>query len=592
MIFDTHAHYDDEQFDTDRDELLSSMAAGGVGTIVDAAATVESWDKIVELAEKYSFIYGSVGVHPDEVGALNEENFARMRELLKKEKIVAVGEIGLDYYWDKEGHDLQKHWFIRQLDLAREMNKPVMIHSREAAADTMEIMKEHGKGLKGVIHCYSYSLEMAREYVKMGYYIGVGGVVTFKNSKKLKEIVEEIPLESIVLETDCPYLAPTPFRGKRNSSLYLPYVVEAIADVAGDFVMATAGADLESVLAGKGAGAAELSRKTEKMVANLDIGGGTTNICLFENGNVLDTACFDIGGRLVKVADGKITYVAPKIRWLSEQLGLEIAEGQNVEVKKLKVLTDAMAEILVEAVGLKDADVFIEKMKTNHAITCQKKPELITFSGGVASCFEEIGELFRYGDIGVLLAQSIRENPIFQKGNVCKAKETMRATVIGAGNYSMNISGSTIEYTEDTFPLKNIPVVKIALEQPEDIADLDEKLHRAMQIYQESRGEGRQIAIAMKGLKCPSFTQIQEIAEKLTEQYDRECEPDNVLIIVLEEDIGKALGQALHHRIKNRRKIICIDGIYCESGDFVDLGEPIVSGKVIPVIVKTLIFNG
>ena len=192
----------------------------------------------------------------------------------------------------------------------------------------------------------------------MGYYIGVGGVVTFKNSKKLKEIVEEIPLESIVLETDCPYLAPTPFRGKRNSSLYLPYVVEAIADVAGDFVMATAGADLESVLAGKGAGAAELSRKTEKIVANLDIGGGTTNICLFENGNVLDTACFDIGGRLVKVADGKITYVAPKIRWLSEQLGLEIAEGQNVEVKKLKVLTDAMAEILAEAVGLKDADVF------------------------------------------------------------------------------------------------------------------------------------------------------------------------------------------------------------------------------------------
>ena len=369
-------------------------------------------------------------------------------------------------------------------------------------------------------------------------------------------------------------------------------VVEAIADVAGDFVMATAGADLESVLAGKGAGAAELSRKTEKIVANLDIGGGTTNICLFENGNVLDTACFDIGGRLVKVADGKITYVAPKIRWLSEQLGLEIAEGQNVEVKKLKVLTDAMAEILAEAVGLKDADVFIEKMKTNHAITCQKKPELITFSGGVASCFEEIGELFRYGDIGVLLAQSIRENPIFQKGNVCKAKETMRATVIGAGNYSMNISGSTIEYTEDTFPLKNIPVVKIALEQPEDIADLDEKLHRAMQFSQESRGEGRQIAIAMKGLKCPSFAQIQEIAEKLTEQYDRECEPDNVLIIVLEEDIGKALGQALHHRIKNRRKIICIDGIYCESGDFVDLGEPIVSGKVIPVIVKTLIFNG
>lgn len=372
-------------------------------------------------------------------------------------------------------------------------------------------------------------------------------------------------------------------------------VVEAIADVAGDFVMATAGADLESVLAGKGAGAADLSRKTEKIVANLDIGGGTTNICLFENGNVLDTACFDIGGRLVKIADGKITYVAPKIKWLSEKIGVDIEEGQNAEPEKLKLLTDAMAEILAMAVGLeyKGTDrAELDKMKTNHMITCQKKPELITFSGGVASCFEEIGDIFRYGDIGVLLAQSIQENSFFRQGNVCKAKETMRATVIGAGNYSMNISGSTIEYTEDTFPLKNIPVVKLNLERAEDIEDLDEKLHRAMQIYHESRGEGRQIAIAMKGLKCPTFAQIQEIAEKLTEQYDRECEPDNALIIVLEEDIGKALGQALHHRIKNRRKIICIDGIYCESGDFVDLGEPIVSGKVIPVIVKTLIFNG
>ena len=233
MIFDTHAHYDDKQFSEDRDQVLSSMQEQGVGTIVDASATVDSWERVLELTKRYPFVYGMIGVHPDEVGDLNEENFARMKALLEMEKIVAVGEIGLDYYWDKEGHDLQKHWFIRQLDLARKMNKPVMIHSREAAADTMEIMKEHGKGLKGVIHCYSYSLEMAREYVKMGYYIGVGGVVTFKNSKKLKEIVEEIPLESIVLETDCPYLAPTPFRGKRNSSLYLPYVVEAIAELKG-----------------------------------------------------------------------------------------------------------------------------------------------------------------------------------------------------------------------------------------------------------------------------------------------------------------------------------------------------------------------
>lgn len=233
MIFDTHAHYDDEQFDTDREELLKSMEAGGVGLIVNAGSTIRSWDAIIRLTEDYDFIYGSVGVHPDEAGSLDEQNFARMRELLDLEKIVAVGEIGLDYYWDKESHDLQKKWFVRQLELAREKGMPVMIHSREAAADTMEIMKEHAQGMNAVIHCYSYSAEMAREYVKMGYYIGVGGVVTFKNAKKLKQVVESIPLEAIVLETDCPYLAPVPYRGKRNCSLYLPYVAEEIAKIKG-----------------------------------------------------------------------------------------------------------------------------------------------------------------------------------------------------------------------------------------------------------------------------------------------------------------------------------------------------------------------
>ncbi len=233
MIFDTHAHYDDEQFDADRDELLKSMAAGGIGTIVDAGSTLESWDKILKLTEKYPFVYGAIGIHPDEVGTLSEEDMKRMSALLDGEKIVAVGEIGLDYYWDKENHDIQKKWFIRQLDLAREKEMPVIIHSREAAADTMTVMKEHAAGMKAVIHCYSYSVEMAREYVKMGYYIGVGGVVTFKNAKKLKTVVEEIPLERILLETDCPYLAPVPFRGKRNSSLNLPYVAEEIAELKG-----------------------------------------------------------------------------------------------------------------------------------------------------------------------------------------------------------------------------------------------------------------------------------------------------------------------------------------------------------------------
>lgn len=233
MIIDTHAHYDDEQFDSDRDELLKSMHDGGIGLIVNAGSTVESWDKIVALTEKYPFVYGSAGVHPDETGALDEVQMARMEQILKRDKIVAVGEIGLDYYWDNESHDVQKKWFIRQLELAREMDMPVIIHSREAAADTMEIMKKYAAGMRAVIHCYSYSVEMAREYVKMGYYIGIGGVVTFKNAKKLKDVVKEIPLTSIVMETDCPYLAPEPYRGRRNSSLYLPFVAEKIAEIKG-----------------------------------------------------------------------------------------------------------------------------------------------------------------------------------------------------------------------------------------------------------------------------------------------------------------------------------------------------------------------
>lgn len=233
MIFDTHAHYDDEQFKEDRDELLASMPSMGVGTIVNVSATYESCKEAVALAQKYPHVYAAVGVHSDEVGALNDETFAEMKKLFAEDKVVAVGEIGLDYYWDNESHEVQREWFVRQLELAKELDLPVLIHSREAAADTMYVMKNYAKGLGGVIHCYSYSKEMAEEYVKMGFYIGIGGVVTFKNAKKMKEVVEAIPMDRILLETDCPYLAPEPFRGRRNQSSYLQYVAEKIAELKG-----------------------------------------------------------------------------------------------------------------------------------------------------------------------------------------------------------------------------------------------------------------------------------------------------------------------------------------------------------------------
>lgn len=233
MIFDSHAHYDSEQFHEDREKLLNSMQENGVGTIVNAGASWESVTKVVELAEKYPFLYAAVGLHPDEVGDLTKERLAFMEKQCAHEKVVAVGEIGLDYYWDNESRELQKHWFVKQLELARKLNLPVIIHSRDAAEDTLEIMKEHAQGLRGVIHCFSYSKEMAKEYVKMGFFIGIGGVVTFKNGKKLKEVVEAIPLERILLETDCPYLAPEPYRGKRNSSIYLNHVAQTIGAIKG-----------------------------------------------------------------------------------------------------------------------------------------------------------------------------------------------------------------------------------------------------------------------------------------------------------------------------------------------------------------------
>ena len=236
MIFDTHAHYDDEAFDEDRFAMLDSMQENGIGHIVDVCASVGHFDRVYDLVERYPFVYGAVGIHPDDADKVDDAVLDEIRRYCDKEKTVAVGEIGLDYYWDKEPEiqAKQRYWFVRQLALAQQADLPVIIHSRDAAEDTMQIMeKAYEDGIKGVIHCYSYSPEMAQEYVKMGYFIGVGGVVTFKNAKKLVKTVETIPLSSIVLETDCPYMAPEPHRGTRNDSRNIPYVIAKIAEIKG-----------------------------------------------------------------------------------------------------------------------------------------------------------------------------------------------------------------------------------------------------------------------------------------------------------------------------------------------------------------------
>lgn len=236
MIFETHAHYDDDRFNEDRDELLLRLPMEGVGVVINSGASVESTRDTIRLAKEYQHVYAAIGVHPSEIEELDEGFFQWMKEQTEWEKTVAIGEIGLDYYWDKEPEvqEKQRYWFGRQMELARETNLPIIVHSRDAAADTMQVLKEHhGEEIPGVIHCYSYSKEMALEFIKMGYYIGVGGVVTFKNAKKLIETVEVIPLERILLETDCPYMAPEPYRGKRNDSTLLTYVRDKIAEIKG-----------------------------------------------------------------------------------------------------------------------------------------------------------------------------------------------------------------------------------------------------------------------------------------------------------------------------------------------------------------------
>ncbi|MCR5683929.1 MAG: TatD family hydrolase [Lachnospiraceae bacterium] len=250
MIFDTHAHYDDDAFETDRAEVLSGQWSKGVGRIIDCGADIKSSRRALQLASEYDSIYAAVGIHPDNIAELwqrcplndkdpdDEDGVKALKSMAKNEKCVAIGEIGLDYHWDRYPRDRQKEGFIAQWRLAKELGLPVVIHSRDAAEDTFsvvsmmydEYMREK-KLFMADMHCYSYSAEQAAEYLKMGLYFGIGGVLTFKNARKLTEVVKMLPVDRILLETDCPYLAPEPFRGSRNESSYLKGVVQKLAEL-------------------------------------------------------------------------------------------------------------------------------------------------------------------------------------------------------------------------------------------------------------------------------------------------------------------------------------------------------------------------
>lgn len=233
MIFDSHAHYDDSQFNEDRALVLKEIQENGVIGVLNCGSDLRGMNMSIELANSYDFIYAAVGIHPEYAQVVNEELIEEMRSHAKNPKVRAIGEIGLDYYWEENPpREVQKKAFRMQMQLARELKLPVVIHDREAHQDTLEIMKEFSD-VKGVVHCFSGSVEFAKECLKLGYYIGITGVVTFKNAKVIKEVAKIVPLDKLLVETDCPYMAPTPYRGKRNQSDYIQYIIEEIAQLKG-----------------------------------------------------------------------------------------------------------------------------------------------------------------------------------------------------------------------------------------------------------------------------------------------------------------------------------------------------------------------
>lgn len=234
MIFDSHAHYDDEAFDSDRDVLIEKLKENNVEYILNCGSSLKGAVDSVNLAEKYDFIYAAVGIHPEFAYDVNETTIKSLEDLTKNKKVKAVGEIGLDYYYDENPpREVQKKAFILQMELAKKVGLPVVIHDRDAHKDTLDIIKKYPE-VKGVIHCFSGSVEFARECLKLGYYIGFTGIVTFKNAKKVINVAKEVPINRMLVETDCPYMAPTPFRGKRNDSSYIKYTLTKLAQIRGE----------------------------------------------------------------------------------------------------------------------------------------------------------------------------------------------------------------------------------------------------------------------------------------------------------------------------------------------------------------------
>ena len=369
-------------------------------------------------------------------------------------------------------------------------------------------------------------------------------------------------------------------------------VLRALSGYAGDFVVATAGPDLESIIAGKGAGAQTYSETKRKPVVNLDIGGGTTNLAVFKDGEVIDTACFDIGGRLIKLdQQKKITYIAPKIQEIINKKGLTLHLGDQATEQNLLPIISELVAVLENSIGLGTQSPFYQLLVTNHPLRKGEELPIVTFSGGVADCLNTTStNLFKYGDIGLLLGKYLRKSLIFSEKEVLESAETIRATVVGAGSHTAEISGSTIAYREQILPIKNIPILKLAQEDETlTVTELGQRIQEKLNWHRIE--ETPQIALAIRGMNNPTFADIQRYGQGIVEGLASLVAEQIPIIVMVDEDMAKALGHALSAHLPKDYPFICLDSVKVENGDYVDIGLPVAEGAVLPVIVKTLVFN-
>ncbi|MBQ9010008.1 MAG: ethanolamine ammonia-lyase reactivating factor EutA [Clostridia bacterium] len=361
-------------------------------------------------------------------------------------------------------------------------------------------------------------------------------------------------------------------------------VTEALSQLAGDFVVATAGPSLESILAGRGSGAADLSVHRGRRVLNLDIGGGTTNMALFSGGSPVADGCLNLGGRLLRFHPDRHTVLSftPAMEQIALDSGIRLREGASLSDAEQEHLAERMAQVLEEAAGLRPRTALYHALVVEHELPDQPEAELFTFSGGVADCIYNLsGDSSRFCDMGEALGRALARSRFFEQQRVLRPAETIHATVIGAGAYSVTVSGSTIQFSDIHFPLPSLPVANVPFSSAEDIPELAAAIRNQLRIFD---GE---CALYMQGIANPSWGDITAVAKEIAEAM----QPCNPKVLILREDMAKALGQALSRCWPKGTPFLCLDGIELMYGDTVDIGEPLSGGRVVPVIVKTLAFS-